>query len=255
MNKPTLIQLSAFYGSIKCFKFLYLNKASLLLNDFNEDPNSIASFAISGGNIEIIRILLSEKVDFSSALFTSVSYHRDDLFFWFIENTGIEKFDVNGKKFDGMSLMHFAAESNNLSIAQFLIESDIKIDFSSNLDEDNIQTPFNLACNYDCVGIVKMICNHYIDEIPKVAIIDALSVCIASNAADSFSFLIGFTETPKSDGTFPFKISLNEIKGLKEKHSFDGFNELGQEIQIFKILNDFEKKLTLEENKQQKNEK
>ena len=247
MKKPTLIQLSAFYGSLKCFKYLYLNKASLSMNDLNEEmPNSIASFAISGGNIEIVRILISEKVDFSSSLFTSVSFHRDDLFFWFIENDGIEKLDVNDKLFEGMSLMHFAAESNNLSIAQFLIESDIKIDFLSNYDEDNIETPFNLACNYDCVGIVELICNHFFESIPREAVIKALSVCIASNSADSFAFLINFTDSKSSDGKYPFKLLLSEVRELKEKHGSEGFDELKQDCQIAKILNDFENKILSE---------
>lgn len=72
---PTLLQVAAFYGAIKCFKFMLLNGSKIEELDFEETkmirrrgpgmmrwnfPNLRllnTSYAVAGGNIEIIRIM------------------------------------------------------------------------------------------------------------------------------------------------------------------------------------------------------
>lgn len=236
MYKPTMIQLSAFYGALKCFRFLLVNQASITMRDLNdESPNSIASFAIAGGNLEIIRLLISGDVNFELGIFLSVSLHRDALFFWFLENQGIENISLTN---EGSSLLHYSAESNNLRIADFLIKNKIEIVFTSNYDENNIDTPLNLACAYDCIGILKLICENY-DNIPREAIVNAFSKCIASNSAQACSYLIHFMENAIVDGQKIYQLSLDEIKQIKENH-MNGFGELKIESEICKMLNEME---------------
>ena len=52
-------ELSAFYGSINCFKYIFLNL------DF-KNSYYLADYAIFGGNIEIIRFLYDNKINFSN---------------------------------------------------------------------------------------------------------------------------------------------------------------------------------------------
>ena len=64
-HRPTMIQYAAFYGAVKCFKWLLLNGADLFKRD---DPrwndglqlqgHGLAEFAVAGGNTEIIRLVV-----------------------------------------------------------------------------------------------------------------------------------------------------------------------------------------------------
>ncbi|OHT14738.1 hypothetical protein TRFO_02998 [Tritrichomonas foetus] len=63
-HRPTWIQFAAFFGSVKCFKFLLVNGANLKLFDehpvsdgnFSNSCTNLLHFAIAGGDNEIIRI-------------------------------------------------------------------------------------------------------------------------------------------------------------------------------------------------------
>ena len=74
--KINLIEMAAFHGSIKCFKFFMLNGM-----DINE---KITKYAIAGGNIEIIKILNSKGMIFNECLKICIAYHwhfiYDDIF-------------------------------------------------------------------------------------------------------------------------------------------------------------------------------
>lgn len=87
-NNPTLIQVAAYYGSIKCFKYLLLNRANLLFTDFAN--NDIMFFAIAGGNIEILRLLEQNKINFSNDGIYAIKFHRYALFDWLITQKKID---------------------------------------------------------------------------------------------------------------------------------------------------------------------
>lgn len=74
-HRPTLIQYAAFFGSIKCFKWLYLNGADLTLRDdprwndgIRHDGRSLAQFAVAGGKVELVRLCEQAGADFSGCL-------------------------------------------------------------------------------------------------------------------------------------------------------------------------------------------
>ena len=81
-GSPSMIQCAAFYGSIKCFKFLYLNKASLQMKD-RRDRN-ILDFASAGGNLEIIRILENCNLSFRNCFKVSMQFRHFDIFDWLV---------------------------------------------------------------------------------------------------------------------------------------------------------------------------
>ena len=68
----------AFYGAVKCFKFL-------LTNGFNVTPETMLS-AVRGGNNEIIQICLNNGQTLEKMLISAVAYHHHDIVEYLIEN-------------------------------------------------------------------------------------------------------------------------------------------------------------------------
>lgn len=112
--RPTLISCAAFFGSIKCFKYLLLNHASLSRRD--ERKKSIATFAVSGGNVEIIRILEQEKIDFDDTIKDSVIFYHFDIFEWI----RVTKFTED---LDSYNITQMCAYSGNIKILIHCINS------------------------------------------------------------------------------------------------------------------------------------
>ncbi|OHT06598.1 hypothetical protein TRFO_25345 [Tritrichomonas foetus] len=94
-DKPTLLEIAAFFGAVKCFKYFLLNndKVSFIL----------AKYAVAGGNTEIIHICAQNKCIFVHTLNIAVKYHRFKVFNWIVETF-----------------------KSNLSFSSFLIETAFK---------------------------------------------------------------------------------------------------------------------------------
>ncbi|KAK8882148.1 hypothetical protein M9Y10_044788 [Tritrichomonas musculus] len=84
MNSPTLIQYAAFYGSVKCFKYLMLNEASL--DKLDKKKQSLINFAVAGGNAEIVRICMQRKLPTFSIISPACTFYRFDMLDWILEN-------------------------------------------------------------------------------------------------------------------------------------------------------------------------
>ncbi|OHT09497.1 hypothetical protein TRFO_04592 [Tritrichomonas foetus] len=226
VNKPTILLLSAFYGAIRCFKFLFLNHASVFNEDLSDTSNTIATYAVAGGNIEIIRILIQENIIFTEAFFSSISFHRNDLFYWFLDQNICH---INQLSKDEMSSMHFAAESNNLEIALFLVESGVVFNFTTNYYVSDNETPLDLACTYDCIGIVRIICHSY-PKIPKVSFVAGLLQAISSNSVEVFKFLIEFCKP---------MLEHKDVENMKDTHQ-KSVAQFSDSHDILNILNELD---------------
>ena len=79
LEEKSLITTAAFYGSLKCFKYLLENEAKMDL--------TTSEAAIQGGNREIIDLCQEKGCDCTNFLQAAVISHRDDLFEWIIEST------------------------------------------------------------------------------------------------------------------------------------------------------------------------
>ena len=75
-NKATLLEFSALFGSINCFKFLTMNNA-----DFR---GVIDAAPIIGGNTEIIRIWDASRPLQPSLIHTAMLFRRNDVINWMI---------------------------------------------------------------------------------------------------------------------------------------------------------------------------
>lgn len=85
LNKePTYFEYSAFYGSIKIFKYLMTNKIS--------PSQNLTFYAVAGGNYEIIHLCEQLMCDFSNGVNAAILFHQNDI--------------LNYLKNQGSSLLH-----------------------------------------------------------------------------------------------------------------------------------------------------
>ena len=86
LARPTLIDAAAFYGSIKVFKYLLLNDATI--------TNYTPKCSIAGANTEIIHILEQKNISFDNCFKTSVIYNHIDVSDWLLLHYSCEVIDI-----------------------------------------------------------------------------------------------------------------------------------------------------------------
>lgn len=89
LSEPHLIQYAAFYGSINCFKYLLLSKASLEMLDLRK--RTVMDYAAAGGFPEIVRICQQHDVG-GLPLSSAATFYQSEVFDYF-EETVIPAFD------------------------------------------------------------------------------------------------------------------------------------------------------------------
>ena len=73
----SLIDYAAFFGSVKCFKFLLLNDSELI---------NTAKYAVAGGNFEIIHLCEQNHALFEGTYKAAIKFHQNDIFRYLYEN-------------------------------------------------------------------------------------------------------------------------------------------------------------------------
>ncbi|OHS99173.1 hypothetical protein TRFO_34409 [Tritrichomonas foetus] len=118
-----LINFASFCGSLKCFKYLYLN----------QDRSHIdLSYAIAGGNVEIIKIChncaeMDLKIYSSQLLKTTIMFHRPEIFIWAFENNQqlIQKLlnDVfpSTSKYNNIATFEYIIQNIDLSTTEYYL--------------------------------------------------------------------------------------------------------------------------------------
>ena len=103
----------AYYGSVKCFKFLAVN--NMLLDEYMDATVKAAAF---GGNMEIIHILINKGADFSKALKYSIDGRNRELTEWILQNSSTESFNNIVVE----NCIKTAAENDDIRTLEFCIE-------------------------------------------------------------------------------------------------------------------------------------
>ena len=127
----SLIDYAAFFGSIKCFKFLLLNGSNL--------TNS-GKFAVAGGNIEIINLCEQNQSSFKGSFEAGIEFHRNDIFRYIYDNkierfseynqstshkeTGNSTTEINHNKLNYLGLISIL--SSNYEVLSFLENEGMK---------------------------------------------------------------------------------------------------------------------------------
>ncbi|OHT14358.1 hypothetical protein TRFO_15275 [Tritrichomonas foetus] len=123
-QKLTLINYAAFYGSVKCFNFLFLNHADI--------SQKTLAYAISNGNIEIIRTIYQhlESLDIHDCLdglLQSVANHENDIFDWLFD-----EYKRKNPDFTFRRLISSAVKNNNSHVLIKCIEEGCELEYFSN---------------------------------------------------------------------------------------------------------------------------
>ncbi|OHT08342.1 hypothetical protein TRFO_04976 [Tritrichomonas foetus] len=131
-GNPSLLEISAFYGSIQSFKYLLLNEVEIGMGKtqtsqafgrfhLKEHWNSM-NFAIAGGNAEIIHLLERKCSIFEGCVEIAIKFHRNHIFKWLLENEKVDK-----EKLDRIKLFQACVESNNAKSLLYLLSKDFTI--------------------------------------------------------------------------------------------------------------------------------
>jgi len=191
VDNPSLIAFAAYYGSLHCFRFMIINGCKI--------ERDLESLIVNGGNLDLFHIYDKTMPISNSLLFSSIDYHRDTFTQWYLEHNQI---DFNTESYMGMSLMHYACETNNISFLKFLLSKGVGFVFDNEYDS----SPFELACQYDCVSIVSLISN----QLPQEEIIKGFIAALNGNANAVCMHLISI---------FPYIKDNEMVKRLKNESS------------------------------------
>lgn len=222
IDPPSLIEYAAYFGSIKCFKFLYQQLPAL--------PKKISEYAVAGGDYEIIHLCEMKKAEFdSNCLNLAIRFFRNEILDYLEENFSFEKtissaaksiifynlgqlinhkkiieVDPNDKDENGYTLLSLACLNGDLDVVNYLITT-----FADkiNINEPNLSNnrPFYFAAGAGHLDIVK-----YLASKPEIDI----------NASNSCHF----TALHNAAG----KGHLNVVKYLCSLKNIDINNDCGR---------------------------
>lgn len=130
-----LIHYSAYFGSLKCFKYLYLNGSNL--NIKNDEGKTLAHFAVAGGNLEIIRLIEQSNCSFDGALQIAALYHRNKIFNWLLETKTQDITSIH-PKFG--TVFHQASISNNVELLDYFEQG-----IDPNIPDSHHRSPLHQA--------------------------------------------------------------------------------------------------------------
>ncbi|KAK8884172.1 hypothetical protein M9Y10_043278 [Tritrichomonas musculus] len=155
-KKPTLIQYSAFFGSIQIFQFLKINNVCL-------EP-SIWKYAIHGKNAEIIHLLeendvSKETIDFDECLKESIKCHHNDISNY-IQNNFIQSNNKRKLLLQKLKYYNFNDFPNEMEIDSEL---------------------FYYLCKYDYINVVDFLLSEGKIEIKRIIVLILNSNEITSN--------------------------------------------------------------------------
>lgn len=106
------IDAASFYGSIKCFRYLLLNGSSI-------DKN-LMDFAISGGNTEIIRLIVNSDEKMKSYIketaHIAVFFHHYDVYNWIKEANPVTSKEEREAVFITNNLQYLVGLKGKLNI-------------------------------------------------------------------------------------------------------------------------------------------
>ncbi|EAX84886.1 hypothetical protein TVAG_330340 [Trichomonas vaginalis G3] len=116
-NEPSLIQYAAYFGSVSCFKYLLMNGADLSYVDYNNQ--TLISYAIASGNLELIRLCEQKGLDFKNALSASAYFWRFDVFSWLIDSGKLFVTSVDSNE---KTALDMTAMTNSLKIVEITFQ-------------------------------------------------------------------------------------------------------------------------------------
>ncbi|EAY17891.1 hypothetical protein TVAG_011170 [Trichomonas vaginalis G3] len=82
-QEPSIIQYAVYYGSVKIFKYLIVQNPKLDYKD--KWDHYLQYFAVTSGNIELVRLVQQQNLKFEGYLKIAAQYSKKDIFNWILE--------------------------------------------------------------------------------------------------------------------------------------------------------------------------
>ncbi|OHS95321.1 hypothetical protein TRFO_38572 [Tritrichomonas foetus] len=168
-----LIDFAAFFGSIKCFKFL-------MLNDFDFSIHQTFVYAVCGGMSEIVHLCEEKKCEIKGSLLASVQFHRHDFFDWLIDIKNmnysddlipaqlLQYFNITSlincinRGIDPTKFIFPSVLNGNLIFLKYLVTIN---EINLNVCDSNGMTPLHYACEKGFEEIVSFLIEKCDDTI------------------------------------------------------------------------------------------
>lgn len=251
-NRCTLLQLAAYYGSEKCFRFLLENGADPNLEDYI--GLKVMHFAVLGGSHMIIQTL--QKLGYSfdiGSISLVVECYRFPLFQWLNSVISInyeESFLQTG------TIIHRAASGNNILILLFLISKGFNVNVFDNLN----LTPLFYAATNRSIDAINLLLSHkdIIWDLADKFKDTPLHGAAKSNDCDSFNALMKHKDANINVKDFhnksPIKYCIGDGKydvskmifsKYKDEYDFDEVDHLGENLSFTASFSGFLNTFTL----------
>lgn len=162
----SLIRYSALFGSVKCFKYLLLNHASIEQNSLLYSSSFTAqTYAIAGGNTEIIRLVEQQGIlPIKEEIKLAIMFHHSEIVQWLIERFQVTSLDE--------IYLKLCIDSENFKY----------LDLFSTFNTYSI---FEAACSASCVEIARLILENY-----NVQVIDSFVKACEWNRFDIVKLIL-----------------------------------------------------------------
>lgn len=121
-QEPSLTQYAVSFGATKCFKYLVVQDTDLKYRD--KWDHSIQYFAVSTGNIEMVRMIQQQSFKFDKFLKVAAQFAQKDIFNWIIET------EISGEdqlKEEMTNSFCYACSSNNPSTILFCLKNGCQV--------------------------------------------------------------------------------------------------------------------------------
>lgn len=175
----SLIEIAAFFSSVKIFKFLLSNEVSCSKN--------LAECAVAGGNFEIIHICEDIDCDFNNTLPVAIRFHQNDLFVYLVESKNLLKLSKIDELYEVCvrygnypiikELIKYGACPSLLVNEAICFRQDDVAKIIVNLhgidlnvtDKETKASPLHFSCRRKMVDIVKILVSHDDVDVNKMA--------------------------------------------------------------------------------------
>lgn len=153
-DNTDILSYAAYHSSIKCFKFIYLNRNNRL-------PWNLDECAISGGNLEIVRICEQQQKIKVKKPTNAIVYHQYEIFDWLMERGISEKYEKDAIAYEFIHSLRNITLPHSYNVSEYLlhaINSDNHIIFKfiyEKYQPKDYDLAFSHACTYGAIKIAK----------------------------------------------------------------------------------------------------
>jgi ankyrin repeat protein len=151
-HSPPYLSVAAYCGAERCVRLLLCHSADA--NAVDHLHRSVASYAVAGGCLSILRLLDEFHVSFDGSLCYAAQFGHFHIFWWLCTS---QSADLEAVGADDDTILHCAATGGNAQIIRYILKhSEIGI----NSQNYYLCNPLHLAARRSCLEAVRVLLSH-----------------------------------------------------------------------------------------------